>query len=333
MRIAELKPTWLERDGRLACFLFLCPHCVAEKREKPVLLACSVFLPWASVFPQHDDEVRFLDAWLAQQYPGYTHADVVPPARRETWQKRGTWDSLSVVPSINASASGHWHGSILNGEITAPQARPAVLPKAAPAPRGIRCFFLEPCTPNRYLAALRRYSHTDGCKKNGGRYHQGEYHLGELEGEPNLPAEHPANEDQRWPSACACGYRFAAEDPRSYSTHYLYRRQDTGELMTLHDAPAGAMWFAPWYSDNAEWRGPDGNTLVVRLPPDGHDWIVDSRARNCGMPDDKVHKCWIRHGTPPDVTVDKRGHTCKAGAGSIKTDKWHGFLRGGYLVT
>jgi len=59
---------------------------------------------------------------------------------------------------------------------------------------------------------------------------------------------------------------------------------------------------------------------------------MDDRASNCGSRDDDEHRCWVRHGEPPDLTVDKQGLTCTAGAGSIVTDTWHGFLRGGYLV-
>jgi len=57
--------------------------------------------------------------------------------------------------------------------------------------------------------------------------------------------------------------------------------------------------------------------------------MIDSRASNCTLPDDNVHKCWVRHGEAPNFTVDKNGATCAAGAGSIQTSNWHGFLRNG----
>lgn len=74
--------------------------------------------------------------------------------------------------------------------------------------------------------------------------------------------------------------------------------------------------------------GDDGRSLVVRCP-DGHDWMIDSRASNCTLPKNDTHHCWVRHGKPEDGTlhVDKNGATCAAGAGSI--GKWHGFLHGG----
>lgn len=115
----------------------------------------------------------------------------------------------------------------------------------------------------------------------------------------------------------------------------LWRRLDTGEIGDKESFPAGAMWFAPWYTD--VYVGLDGRCLVVRTP--GGEWIVDSEASNCTRKGDKTHRCWLRHGEAPDVTVDKDGpNTCAAGAGSILMTKaggcqadYHGFLRGGYL--
>lgn len=117
-----------------------------------------------------------------------------------------------------------------------------------------------------------------------------------------------------------------------------YRRVDTGEVFEhLASAPPGAMWDATWMHDckgGYFLGGPnsDGRFLVVRLP-NGHDWCIDSRASNCTTPNDKTHRCWVRHGEPPNITVDKNGKTCAAGAGSIQSGDYHGFLRNGELVT
>ncbi|SRR5258706_16470177 len=116
-------------------------------------------------------------------------------------------------------------------------------------------------------------------------------------------------------------------------TSPIYRRTDTGEVGKINEFPAGAMWFATWFENH--WNpqlGPD-KMLVVRTP--GGDWIIDSQCSNCGIPDDKnqeKHHCWILHGTPPNITVDKNGTTCNAGGGSIQQGNFHGFLRDGYLV-
>lgn len=42
-----------------------------------------------------------------------------PHAARKLWARSGeTFDTLSLSPSIDASADGHWHGFITNGEVT-----------------------------------------------------------------------------------------------------------------------------------------------------------------------------------------------------------------------
>lgn len=112
----------------------------------------------------------------------------------------------------------------------------------------------------------------------------------------------------------------------------LYRHPQTGELMTLADAPAGAMVRADW----ATWcrSQDDGAPLIIKLP-DGDLWYVDGPAGNCGRQDDpnqELHHCWVRHGVVPTITVDKNGVTCSAGAGSVASTHYHGFLRDGYLT-
>lgn len=158
----------------------------------------------------------------------------------------------------------------------------------------------------------------------------------------------PPHDDPRWPQACGCGYEFAPctcgqtpcrEDPPAATyqqwSELLYTvtaampgaAAQVGDLVTTRDAPEGAMWDAFWYP----WKGPDGRSLAVKVPGD-HDWLVDSRASNCTRPDDREHRCWVRHGEVPNITVDKNGDTCAAGAGSIQAGAYHGFLRGGVLT-
>ena len=66
--------------------------------------------------------------------------------------------------------------------------------------------------------------------------------------------------------------------------------------------------------------------------PNGREWDIDSRCSNCTLPDDRIHRCWVRHGEPPNIHVDKNGHTCSAGAGSILAGDYHGFLHNGELT-
>lgn len=138
-------------------------------------------------------------------------------------------------------------------------------------------------------------------------------------------------QNERWPTRCECGYTFVDTDERQIFSESLYIRSDTGETVTLADAPAGAMWFAAWM--RGFFRPQIGDSpLIVKTP--GGDWMVDAQASNCTMADDhnqERHHCWVAHGTPPEITVDKNGVTCAAGAGSIQAGTYHGFLRGGYL--
>jgi len=107
-----------------------------------------------------------------------------------------------------------------------------------------------------------------------------------------------------------------------------FKRADTGEHLN-QPLPAGAMYDAFWYHR----KGPDGRHLIVITP--GGAWHVDGRANNCTRPEDDQHHCWVRHGEPPDITVDKNGDTCGCGS-SIGQDNnyaaYHGFLRNGELV-
>lgn len=119
-------------------------------------------------------------------------------------------------------------------------------------------------------------------------------------------------------------------DGRTSGSNRLYRRSDTGELTTIPDAPVGAIWDATWYHEYPQLCGPDGRAYICRTP--GGEWHIDSRASNCTMTDDDVHRCWVRHGEAPNLTVDKNGVTCSAGAGSIQCGAYHGFLRDGYLT-
>jgi hypothetical protein len=112
-----------------------------------------------------------------------------------------------------------------------------------------------------------------------------------------------------------------------------FRNCETGEVYATHGAlPPGAMYYA-WEGWRPEDAGPDGRHLMVITP--GGEWWVDGRANNCTRPGEP-HKCWVRHGEPPEVTVDKEGDTCGCGCsiGIYNPDgsfRYHGFLRNGWL--
>lgn len=227
----------------------------------------------------------------------------------------------------------------------------------------VRCFWLK--ETNRAALGLRRYrsGQTQPCPRPHG-YHDALVYIDEIRAtksepdeyghrhwvypdKPEIPHDYP-----RWPTACACGYVFAPDDEWQVWTEAIYRRTETGEDTSIRDAGPGAMWDAWWMGDL--WRGPDGRCLVVKLP-NGHDWTIDGIASNCDAPcldcgapmsahlaqsptipcrrlNPTPHKCWVRHGEPPRITVDKNGVTCHAGAGSILSGDYHGFLRDGVFT-
>lgn len=133
-------------------------------------------------------------------------------------------------------------------------------------------------------------------------------------------------------------------EPRQYVEQYpgirspLYRRIDNGDIKTLSDFPPGAMVRNHGYESTMlpEIIGVDGQSWSVKMPSSPEEsplmWHIDGQASNCTKKDDKIHKCWCRHGVAPRFTVDKNGNTCSAGAGSILVPGWHGFLRDGYLI-
>lgn len=206
---------------------------------------------------------------------------------------------------------------------------------------GTKCFLLTRIPKVRKW--LRRYSSRNCTQQES--YHNGMFLLGDfdepLPGPDDYEVERnpkPAADDPRWPATCdKDGFRFDDSDERQLFSLRLWA-DASGRLFTLReDTPPGAMWFAWWYRHDGKCGfHPNGDCdprghLIVRLPG-GWDWDIDSRASNCTKPDDFTHRCWVRHGEPPSITVDKNGVTCGAGAGSILAGNYHGFLRNGELT-
>lgn len=224
-------------------------------------------------------------------------------------------------------------------------------------PARVTCFFIEP--NGRVRRSLRRYS-TGGAKCRGPvSYHNARVPIDVVEDAGQPSGDLWPHDDARWPASCdACAYQFTGPDVWMLDLDREYVRRDTGDVATLRTFGPGAMWFADWMlaEGSDRWRGPDGHCLAVKLP-NGIDWVIDSYANNCDAPclecgqpfsrhlngeipcrslNPRAHKCWVRHGTVPRITVDKHGDTCHAGAGSIGAGRgeryYHGFLRNGELV-
>ena len=128
--------------------------------------------------------------------------------------------------------------------------------------------------------------------------------------------------EELWPKFCEkCGIPVPLEANKQVFNERLYDTP-SGKI------EPGCIYWADWYPDNMFWDNHKGPHLLAMLP-NGWIWIIDSRASNCTLPNDRLHRCWCRHGEPPNITVDKNGLTCAAGAGSIQGGSYHGFLTNG----
>lgn len=145
-----------------------------------------------------------------------------------------------------------------------------------------------------------------------------------VETEPQLP-----NPSRDWEGKCEqCGAAIPWQDAEV---------RLGGGTKQIWDTPSGniepgCMYWMDDYRDRClHWDNCEGRHLHAVLP-NGHPWDIDSRARNCNRPDDRQHRCWVRTGEPPNITVGKGGNTCSAGAGSIVSRDYHGFLINGVFT-
>jgi len=95
VKLKDLEPRYfgLDDTGRTVGLTFLCPHCLKER---------------LGVFFHERGQEAVQDSYIKAHSPGTNHI----------WTKTGmSFDNLTLEPSIDASATGHWHGFILNGEI------------------------------------------------------------------------------------------------------------------------------------------------------------------------------------------------------------------------
>lgn len=141
-------------------------------------------------------------------------------------------------------------------------------------------------------------------------------------------------DDVKFPTVCdACKKPFK-EDARQMISRDRAYVGPVGERRRFQewlDIP-GTMFDYFHMRGHSKYGGPDGLILAVICPCKTF-WVIDGPCNNCTLPDDTEHRCWPRKGEPPNITVGKPYYkTCSAGAGSILTPHWHGFLRDGYLV-
>lgn len=104
MRLTELDPSWIMKDGKRVGFTFLSP----TGKQGPIHWRQSCFV--ASP-PTREQWALFGD-----------DANVQGCTPGTAWRIAGgienaTFDTMSVQPSIDGSAGGLWHGFITGGEI------------------------------------------------------------------------------------------------------------------------------------------------------------------------------------------------------------------------
>lgn len=129
---------------------------------------------------------------------------------------------------------------------------------------------------------------------------------------------------EMWPTHCdKCGQPVPVDGKKQVFSSHLWDTP-SGKL------EPGCLFWVDYLPINMYWDNHVGPHLYAMLP-NGHEWNIDSRASNCGSPNDRTHRCWRRHGDPEtgNVHVDKNGETCSAGAGSIQSGNYHGFLNNG----
>lgn len=95
MKLSDLDPHWyaLEEGGPRVGLTFLCPHCRIQR---------------IGVTFHHRGREAIEDA--------YIHARA--SAGELIWTEDGEdFNNLSLTPSVDVSAAGHWHGFVTGGEV------------------------------------------------------------------------------------------------------------------------------------------------------------------------------------------------------------------------
>lgn len=126
-------------------------------------------------------------------------------------------------------------------------------------------------------------------------------------------------DDPRWPAACECGEPFTADD--EWQVNELDWYEGTGGRwcwgVGSWDAPAGAMFRAPW-------RDQDGLQAWMVGLPNGRTWCTLEYATVPGG--HRTGSRWQVTGEPPAITVHPSIND------QSPTRPWHGWIRDGKLI-
>ena len=112
MKLSELKPVWLEHDGKRVGFTFLCPCCLKDRLlvlSEPTPFKEQVKLMHAAMGTVPEDEHDWPCNWVPMN-----------PKAKWSFSNLTDFNTMTVRPSVDASASGNWHGYITDGEAKLP---------------------------------------------------------------------------------------------------------------------------------------------------------------------------------------------------------------------
>ena len=100
MKLLDLEPSWIEHDGRRVAIIFRCPCCLGGKTRW--WLTC--FFEPAGTLPKYiADDMKGDDMVIGcNPLAGWSRTN-------------DDFASMTITPSIDASAAGHWHGNFTAG--------------------------------------------------------------------------------------------------------------------------------------------------------------------------------------------------------------------------
>lgn len=108
MRLVDLMPRWIHPN----VFTFLCPHC------RQIFLTCkNIVMP---TWEQREIFWREVLGWDGRDSTEPHHkVEYVGCKPEMAWnfESGAAFKTMTVTPSLDASASGHWHGHLTAGEI------------------------------------------------------------------------------------------------------------------------------------------------------------------------------------------------------------------------
>lgn len=110
MRLADLNPRWFAEEWRHGQGVeFDCPCCVGKPKGYRLAVAFSPTLDGGPAIDVKNHLILFRTLQVTKKC-------VVPPG--VVWGRTGdSFETLSIFPSVDCSAAGHWHGFVQDGEI------------------------------------------------------------------------------------------------------------------------------------------------------------------------------------------------------------------------